>query len=88
MADLKPTNYGLLFCDLVDRSIFNVQRDVVSRKIEPGRDRWLKLTLALRTADGVIGVTLGFVDSANSTVFKSNGRSALTFGGVETVLEN
>src|ERR1700722_676354 len=45
VADLKATNYGLLFCDLADRRIFNEQRDVVSRKIEPGRDGWLKLTL-------------------------------------------
>ena len=88
VADLKPTNYGLLFCDLADRRIFNVLRDVVSRKIEPGRDGWLKLTLAQRTADGVLDVTLGFVDTANSTVFKADGQSVLTFGGVETVPQN
>jgi hypothetical protein len=88
VTDLKSTNYGLLFCDLGDRRIFNVQRDVVSRKIEPGRDGWLKLTLVLRTADGVLDVTLGFVDTANSTVFKADGQSALTFGGIETIPQN
>jgi len=88
VTDLTPANYGLLFCDLGDRRIFNVQRDVVSRKIEPGRDGWLKLTLVLRTADGVLDVTLGFVDTANSTVFKADGQSALTFGGIETIPQN
>jgi hypothetical protein len=88
VADLKPTNYGLLFCDLADRRIFNAQRDVVSRKIEPGRDGWLKLTLAQRTADGVLDVTLGFVGTANSTEFAADGQSALTFGGIEIVPQN
>jgi hypothetical protein len=88
VADLKPTNYGLLFCDLAHRRIFNEQRDVVSRKIEPGRDGWLKLTLAQRTADGVLDVTLGFVGTANSTVFEADGQSALTFGGIETAPQN
>jgi hypothetical protein len=88
VADLKPTNYGLLFCDLAHRRIFNEQRDVVSRKIEPGRDGWLKLTLAQRTADGVLDVTLGFVGTANSTVFEADGQSALTFGGIDTAPQN
>jgi hypothetical protein len=88
VADLKSTNYGLLFSDLADRKIFNEQRNIVSRKIEPGRDGWLKLTLAQRTADGALDVTLGFVDTENSTVFKADGQSALTFGGVETAAQN
>jgi hypothetical protein len=88
VADLKPTNYGLLFCNLADRKIFNEQRNVVSRKIEPGRDGWLKLTLAQQTADGVLDVTLGFVDTENSTVFKADGQSALSFGGVEALRQD
>jgi hypothetical protein len=86
--DQKPTNYGLLFCDLADRIIFKVQRDVVSRKIEPGRDGWSKLTLALHNADGYLDVTVGFVSPEHSTVFKGNGQSMLMFGGIETVLQN
>jgi hypothetical protein len=86
--DHKPTNYGLLFCDLTDRSIFKVQRDVVSHQIEPGQDGWLKLTLALRNADGYLDVTLGFVSPGHSTVFKGNGQSTLMIGGIETVLQN
>jgi hypothetical protein len=85
--DQKPTNYGLLFCNLADRSILKVQRDVVSQKIEPGRDGWLKVTLALRNADGYLDVTFGFVSPGYSTVFKGNGQSTLTFGGIETVLQ-
>ena len=88
VEDLKPINYGVLFCDLAARRIFNEQRDIVSRKIEPGRDGWLKLTLAQRTADDVLDVTLGFVDTADSTVFAANRQSALTFGGIETVPQN
>ena len=65
-----------------------MQRDVVSRKIEHGQDGWLKLTFTQRTADGVLDVTLGFVNTENSTVFKADGQSALTFGGVETVSQN
>jgi hypothetical protein len=83
--DQKASNYGLLLCDLAARAIYGVQRDVISQQIQPVEGGWLKLTLALRSADGSLDVTLGFVDPPNRTVFKGDGRSTLTFGGVEMV---
>jgi hypothetical protein len=81
--DKKPTNYGILFCDLAGHKIFNVNGAIVSEAIELERDGWSKLKLALRNADGFLDVTLGFVSAEDATVFKGDGQAALTFGGIE-----
>lgn len=80
--DQKPTNYGLVVYDLADKKISIKHGDVVDAAVVADQNGWLKLTLALRTADDVLDVMIGFADPAGSTTLKGDGQSALLFGGV------
>jgi hypothetical protein len=83
--DQKPTNYGIVFCDLAGQKILDAKGSMVSQSIEPDRDGWSRLKLAMRNADGLLDVTVGFVSAPAATVFKGDGRSALKFGGIDAI---
>jgi len=77
----QPLNYGFAVFDPAARLVAS-SSGLKQRGIEQGLDDWQKIWLDLATTDGQFILVLGVV-SRDRWLFKGDGRSGLTFGGIQ-----
>jgi hypothetical protein len=78
----QPLNYGFAVFDPAARLVASSSAGLKQRGIEQGPDDWQKIWLDLATTDGQFVLALGVV-SRDRRLFKGDGRSGLTFGGIQ-----
>ncbi len=77
----QPLNYGFAVFDPAGRLVAS-SSGLKRHGIEQGLDDWQKIWLDLATTDGQFVLALGVV-SRDRRLFKGDGRSGLTFGGIQ-----
>jgi hypothetical protein len=78
----RPANYGIAVFDPATRLVASSSAGLKERGVEEGLDGWQKVWVDLATTDGQFVLALGVV-SRDRRLFKGDGRSGLTFGGIQ-----
>jgi hypothetical protein len=77
----EPQNHGMIAVDARQGTILGSNGNVQA-SAQMGPADWVKIHLAMKTADGLVVLYLGLLDSAGNANFSGTGEQVI-FGGIE-----